>query len=575
MSSESWFKVQAGRSEGLVSSSLRSDDGGFRFSSYDPLAFTDAVADAYRGDVSVGIGDVFKGQSGRFTVYAQNVDAGYSAPGQATIKDTERYGGTFRMPVSSRVTLAAKGDQVTEDQGLETRAIEVDLGVKVTEQWTVSGGVRNDLREDHSPVVPLTQEQGERTDAVVQAMYQPSATWRAYGFVQGTVAADESREDNNRIGAGGYYRPTKRFSIDGEVSGGDLGPGGRIGTSFQAFERTNLYLNYSLENERMADGLLWRRGNLVSGMKTRLNDASSVYLEERYQDGGPMTGLTHATGITVKAKDRWSLGANAEFGTLRDSVTGAETDRKAAGLRVGYAADEFQFSSAVEYRRDDAEQSDTTHAERTAWLFRNNFRLQLTPDWRMVGKIDHAFSDSSLGEFFDGGYTEVVFGYAYRPVRHDKLSALVKYTFFYNVPTPDQLGAISTPVLVLQKSHIAAVDLTYDISAKWSVGGKLAYRLGQVSLDRVQPNFFDNTAELAVLRVDWRFVKSWESLVELRMLDLPDLDQRRIGALAAVYRYFGEHMKAGVGYNFTDFSDDLTDLSYDNQGVFLNVIGTW
>jgi hypothetical protein len=54
----------------------------------------------------------------------------------------------------------------------------------------------------------------------------------------------------------------------------------------------------------------------------------------------------------------------------------------------------------------------------------------------MVAKLDHAFSDSSLGEFFDGGYTEVVFGYAYRPVRHDRLSALAKYTFFYNVPTP-------------------------------------------------------------------------------------------------------------------------------------------
>jgi flagellar motor protein MotB len=575
MSSESWFKVQAGRSEGLVSSSLRSDDGGFRFSGYDDLAFTDAIADAYRGDVSVGLGDVFKGQSGRLTIHAQNVDAGYSAPGQATIKDTERYGGTFRMPVSSRVSLAAKGDQVTEDQGLETRAIEVDIGVKVTDKWSVSGGVRNDLREDHSLVVPLTQEQGERTDAVVQAMYQPSPTWRAYGFAQGTIATSGGREDNGRIGAGGYYRPTKRFSIEGEVSDGDLGPGGRIGTSFQASERTSLYLNYSLDNERRADGLRWRRGNLVSGMKTRLSDSSSVYLEERYQDGGPMTGLTHATGINVKAKERWSLGANAEFGTLRDSLTGAETDRKAAGFRVGYAQDDFQFSSAVEYRRDDAEQPDTTHAERTAWLFRNNFKLELTPDWRMVGKLDHSFSDSSLGEFFDGGYTEVVIGYAYRPVRHDRLSALAKYTFFYNVPAPDQLGAQYTPVLFLQKSHIAALDLTYDITAAWSIGGKLAYRLGQVSLDRAQPKFFDNAAQLAVVRADWRFLKGWESMLELRMLDLPDLDQRRIGALAAVYRYFGEHMKAGVGYNFTDFSDDLTDLSYDHQGIFINVIGTW
>jgi hypothetical protein len=234
-----------------------------------------------------------------------------------------------------------------------------------------------------------------------------------------------------------------------------------------------------------------------------------------------------------------------------------------------------QFQSAVEYRRDDAELPDTTHNERTSWLFRNNFKLQLTPDWRMVAKLDHSFSDSSLGDFYNGGYTEVVIGYAYRPVRHDRLSALAKYTFFYNVPTPDQFGASNAPVDFLQKTHIAALDLTYDLSAAWSIGGKLAYRLGQVSLDRTQPKFFDNAAQLAVLRLDWRFLKGWESLLELRTLDLPDVRQRRSGALTAVYRYFGDHLKAGVGYNFTDFSDDLTDLSYNNHGVFVNLIGTW
>ena len=59
-----------------------------------------------------------------------------------------------------------------------------------------------------------------------------------------------------------------------------------------------------------------------------------------------------------------------------------------------------------------------------------------------------------------------------------------------------------------------------------------------------------------------------------RTLDLPDVDQTRSGALVAVYRYLGEHFKVGAGYNFTDFSDDLTDLSYDNQGFFINLIGS-
>src|SRR5882724_4589033 len=575
-SADSWFKVQTGRSKGLLSPSLRSDDGGFGFHGPDDQSFTGAKAGAYRADLSVGLRDFFKGHDGRFTFYKQSLDAGYSAPGQATIKDTEQYGGTFRMPVTSSLSLAAKGDQKIENQGLETRAVELDVAYKLTEKWSVSTGVRNDLRKDHSPVVPLTQIQGERTDAVAQVKFDSSASWSAYGFGQHTVAASGGREDNDRIGVGGSYRLMKRFRIDGEASDGHLGPGGKVGTSFLYSERTTLYLNYSLENERTDNGQLLRgsQGNLVTGAKTRLSDTSSVYVEDRYQKGASLSGLTHTAGINLTAKEHWNLGGSAEIGKLRDSQTGAETDRKAVGIRMGYGPTKMQFSSAIEYRRDNAEQLDRTHVERSLWLFRNNFKFQVTPDWRVIGKFDHSISDSSLGGFYGGGYTEGVVGYAYRPVRNDRLNALVKYTYFYNVPTTDQLGLQNTATEFLQKSHIAALDLTYDLTANWSLGGKYAYRMGQESLDRVNPNFFANPAQLAVLRVDYGFFKEWDSLAEVRTLYLPDVNEQRRGVLVAIYRHIGKNLKVGVGYNFTDFSDDLTDLKYNHKGVFVNLIAT-
>jgi flagellar motor protein MotB len=572
MSNNSFFKMQTGRSEGLLSTPLQSNDGGFGFQGPD-LSSTNAKATAYRADMSVGLSDIFQGRDGQLTFYKQNLGAGYSAPGQTTLKDTEQYGGTFRMPVTNRLSLAAKGDQRVEVQGLETRAMELDVAYKLTERWGLSTGVRNDLRNDHSAVVPLTQVQGERTDAVAQVMFNPGASWRAYGFVQDTVAASGGRESNGRIGAGGSYRLTKRFRIDGEASNGDLGPGGKVGTSFLYSDLTNLYLNYSLDNERTYSGVQVRQGNLVSGVKRRLSDSSSVYLEERYQSGG-MNGLTRTTGINLVPKERWNFGGSTEIGTLRDSQTGATTDRKAAGIKLGYGLDKTQFSSGIEYRRDIAEQLDLTHTKRTAWLFRNTIKVQLNPDWRLLGKLDHSLSDSSLGAFYGGGYTEAVMGYAYRPVRHDRLSALAKYTYFYNVPTTDQVTMQNTAAEFIQKSHIAALDLSYDLTANWSVGGKYAYRLGQASLDRVQLNFLANAAQLAVLRVDRQFRKNWDSMAEVRMLDLPDIHQRRRGALAAIYRHLGNNLKVGVGYNFTDFSDDLTDLRFNHKGVFVNFVGT-
>jgi hypothetical protein len=37
----------------------------------------------------------------------------------------------------------------------------------------------------------------------------------------------------------------------------------------------------------------------------------------------------------------------------------------------------------------------------------------------------------------------------------------------------------------------------------------------------------------------------------------------------------GNHIKAGVGYNFSDFSDDLTQLDYKHQGLFVNLVAKY
>jgi predicted porin len=243
-------------------------------------------------------------------------------------------------------------------------------------------------------------------------------------------------------------------------------------------------------------------------------------------------------------------------------------------VQIGIGFNGLQFSSGIEYRNDDAEQADLSRTERTTWLFRNSFKYQINPGARLLGKFNHSDSESSLGTFYDGGFTEAVFGYAYRPIRHDRLNVMAKYTYFYNVPTTDQISLSNIAAEFIQKSHIAAIDVTYDVTHRFTIGGKYAYRLGQVSLDRENPEFYDNNAALYVVRGDYRFRDNWEFLLEARLLHMPDLDERRAGALATVSRYLGDHLKIGLGYNFTDFSEDLTDLSYDHHGVFLSLTGS-
>ncbi len=577
LSADTWLKYQASTSEGLVSMSTVSNDGGFDFGAYDPAAFANAEADATRTDLSVGMRDLVGWGDARITLYQQEVGAGYSAPGLSALSDTTNYGGQLSVPIGDRFALSAKLDYVEQAEGVETEAFEYNLRYQVSYHWDVSAGYREDSRIDGSINVPLTQETGERTDAVFQVGYDSKDTWRAYAFMQDTLETTGNRATNARSGIGGSYRFSDALSVEAEVSDGDLGTGGRVGTNYIVSDRTSMYLNYALENERTDSALMasrGREGNLVAGMKSRLGDSTSVFLEERYQQSNSMTGLTHATGVSFAPTGQWSLGLTTDIGTLRDRVSGAETERLAGSVQVGYGAEALQFSSAIEYRNDDAEQPDLTRTERKTWLFRNNFKYQLNPGSRLLGQFNHSTSESSQGAFYDGGFTEAVLGYAMRPVDNDRLNALVKYTYFYNVPTTDQTSLQNVATEFLQKTHIAAVDVTYDLTPKFSIGGKYAYRLAAVSLDRENTDFFDNNASLYVVRGDYRLGKNWEFLGEMRLLRMADLDESRSGALLTISRYLGDHLKLGLGYNFTDFSEDLTDLSYDHHGFFLNVTGS-
>jgi hypothetical protein len=579
-SAESWLKVETGRTKGPGSLTETSPEGGFGFSPTVSFAKETSEASAYRVDASIGLKDFFENGRGQVTLYLQDLEAGYSAPGVTTpgvgtARDLTQYGGKAELPVSDRLGVRLKMDKQEQSEGLDTAAGELDLDYRIGENWTLSPGVRYDSRKDNSPVVPATQEEGDRTDAVVKLLYDSHAQWTTYGFVQDTLRTTDNREDNARVGAGGSLRLTDRFNMVGEVSGGDLGPGAKLGTEYLYSDRTTMYSNYTFENdERTDNGLRARKGNMVSGFRKRYSDSASVYLEERYTHGDVPTGLTHSTGVELAPFDHFNLGAHLDFGTLKDHQTAQELKREALAVSAGYGFDKLNLASAVEYRDDNIEELDTSHTERTTWLLKNNLKYQLSQDIRLLGKCNYSVSDSSQGKFYDSDYTEAVLGLAYRPVYHDRLNALLKYTYFYNVPSPDQVTGTNTPANFIQRSNIASVDIMYDLTSRWTVGAKYAYRLGQVAQDRENPEFFDSRAHLYVLRADWQFLHNWDALFEVRRLDLPDAKDSRSGILLGLYRHLGNHIKVGVGYNFTDFSDDLTQLDYKHQGLFINLLGT-
>lgn len=122
-----------------------------------------------------------------------------------------------------------------------------------------------------------------------------------------------------------------------------------------------------------------------------------------------------------------------------------------------------------------------------------------------------------------------------------------------------------------QESHIVSLDAAYDINNYWTIGGKIGGRMSRSS-----PNdtiaFADNNAYLAVVNARYHLTHQWDILLEGRYLTAQQGGFDNIGVVGAAYRHIGENFKIGVGHNFGTFSDNLSDLTYDDSGTFINLI---
>ncbi|MDD5391064.1 MAG: OmpA family protein [Gallionellaceae bacterium] len=569
-----YVKVEGARSDGAGSGAQTSQDGGFGFK---PLNSTGGKADAQRVEAGVDFAEVKDGAKGKATFYWQDRAAGFSGPGQISSggEAITQQGGSVTWQATDTTELKLKADE--KDATSQTRkAAEVNVSHTLNPNWKAGVGVRaDDINTRTANASPILSQSGNRTDAVVRMDYTPDADkkagWSAYGFGQGTLDKSGTRHGNDRFGLGGERRVNDRFKLGGEVSDGDGGFGARVSGDWQVDDRSSLYTNYTLTPDRTDDGFRGRAGLLTTGGKTRYSDALSLNAEERYQHGDGPSGLIHAFGLDLSPNERWSYGLKLESGKLSDPAAG-DMDRQAVGFTVGYRKDATRYAGALEYRHEDSSTTAGVSGTRETWLMKNTLGYQIDPNWRFLGRLNFSTSSSSGGAFQDGEYLELVTGYAWRPVKNDRWNTLFKYTYLYNLPSPGQLSN-SLAADFAQKSHVLAVDTIYDLRPWVSVGGKLGVRRGELKDSKVGGDWYSSTAWLGILRADWHWVHEWDILTELRMLDVAAASDSQAGALVGVYKHLNKHVKLGGGYNFTRFSDDLTDVSYRSRGWFINLIG--
>jgi hypothetical protein len=564
-----YVKVEGARSNGPGSGESVSIDGGF---SFDSRVTTGAPAWAKRIEAAADLSEIIRGAEGRLSAFWKDKDRDFSGPGELAIARSAR-----EMGIRSVVKLGDRWSSKTKLDGRQDEfrmytAGEQNVSYQFNDYWKGTIGARLDNnRVDAASASPILNQNGMRTDVAIRADYDSKRDWGTYAYGQVTAARTGERDANNRIGVGGNVRINERLTLSGEVSEGNGGFGGKVGTEYKIDEKRSSYLNYALDPDRTDIISRGGAGVLTSGTRERFTDSFSVFGEEKLRHGGGFSGLTHAFGVDFVPYEKWKAGIAFETGKLSDPISG-DAQRTAVSASVGYAHAGLAFTGKYEYRHDNVTSLTAGSSERDVYLMNNALGLKMNPNWRYIGKFNGSYSTSSLSDFYRGDYLEAISAFAYRPVDNDRFNALFKYTFFYDLPSPSQAIANGAGSYA-QKSQILSVDGAYDIHPLVTVGAKYAFRIGELKDNSGDGTWFDSQAHLLIGRVDLHVAKEWDLMGELRMLETSTTGERKSGALVGVYRHMNDNFKFGVGYNFTQFSDDLANTRLNNQGIFVNAIG--
>lgn len=373
--------------------------------------------------------------------------------------------------------------------------------------------------------------------------------------------------DNDAFTVGGKYLFGELSSVGAELTTGDRGDAARVDAEYRLTRDHTLYGAYTYSTDRSAYDPLFndRLGTgWTIGQRWRVSNQVNVFNESQFLKDPQGEGLAHTFGMDFYPGVGWNLGFTLQSGELESSV--GVVDRRAVSLNGGRTSNATQWQSKLEWRED------TGAERREQWVTTNRLQHKLSESFRIAARLNYSETDDALEPAAGARFIEANAGFAWRPWNSTRYALFGKYTYLYDVSSLGQVG--DNVADYDQRSQVLSVEGVYTPDTRWEFAGKLMRREGEVRLGRLDGTWADSAATFAAGQVRYGFADRWYSLLEYRWLGVQDGGDRQ-GLLVGIDRDIGRNFRIGLGYNFTEFSDDLTDFDYDHRGWFLNMVGRY
>lgn len=491
----------------------------------------------------------------------RNVGAGYSVARFDMGADIEEYGievlGQFSpsFNVYGRATRAERGAEALSQA-------QVTGEWRINEYATLSGEMRR-IDEERSTGDAVG------TLAALQYKHRFGTTLDLWAAAQLTVDDDSGAyADNDAFRVGAKYLFGDLSTIGAEISTGDRGDAAKIDAEYRLTPDHTFYGGYTYSTDRSDYDPLFNN-NLNSGwtlgQRWRLSNQVNMFNESQYLKAPNESGLAHTFGMDFYPGLGWNAGFTLQKAELERHSDDALVERRAISISGGRTSEATQWQSKLEWREDSGAE------QREQWVTANRLLHKVNESLRLAARLNYSETDDDLNPEAGAKFIEGNIGFALRPWNTTRYALLGKFTYLYDVSTLEQSEHVA---FYDQKSQIASLEGVWNPDDRWELAGKLMRRKGEVRMGRMTGEWADSTASFAAVQVRWAFADQWHSLAEHRWLDVKH-GGTRTGWLVGVDRDIGRNFRVGVGYNFTEFSDDLTDFDYDHRGWFLNLVGTY
>ncbi len=488
----------------------------------------------------------------------RNVDAGFSVGRFDTGADIQEHGAEVLGQFAPNVNVRGRYSRAE-------RGAEALTQTQVTGEWRIN---------DHdSLAAELRRIDEERvsgdvtgTLAALQYKHRFGSSLDVYGTAQLTVDDDGGKYvSNDALTLGGKYLFGDLSSIGAEVTTGERGDAAQVNGEYRISPEHTVYGGYTYSTDRSDyDPLFNDRQNSgwTLGQRWRLSDQVNVFNESQFLKSPNESGLAHTFGMDFYPGVGWTLGFTLQQANLDKAI--GNVDRQAVSVSAGRTSNDTQWQSKLEWRQD------TGAEQRDQWVTTNQFTHKLNESFRIAARFNYSKTTDDLLTTAGARFIESNVGFAWRPVDSTRWALLGKYTYLYDVSSLPQIG--NNVAFYDQRSQVLSLEGIYTPNTHWEFAGKLMRREGEVRYGRLSGQWADSGATFAAGQARYAFADKWHALGEYRWLGVKDGGDRQ-GVLLGIDRDLGKSLRIGAGYNFTEFSDDLTNFDYDHKGWFLNLVG--